>query len=65
MKLLDDGTAAITFCQQLQRLDRAGMDGSEKNEDAEMVYNRYSHALDAERKKLAMSLDNALYSATV
>ena len=33
------------------------------HKDAEMVYNRYSHALDAERRKLALSVDEALYSA--
>ena len=31
------------------------------HKDAQMVYNRYSHALDEERKKLAMSLDDRLY----
>lgn len=31
------------------------------HKDAQMVYNRYSHALDEERKKLAMSMDDALY----
>lgn len=31
------------------------------HKDAQMVYNRYSHALDAERRKLAVSIDDALF----
>ena len=33
------------------------------HKDAGMVFNRYSHALDAERKKLAIQLDGMLYSS--
>ena len=32
------------------------------HKDAGMVFNRYSHALDDERRKLAMELDGVLYS---
>lgn len=32
------------------------------HKDAGMVFNRYSHALDEERRKLAMELDGVLYS---
>lgn len=31
------------------------------HKDAEMVFNRYSHALDSERQKLAMTMDDRLY----
>ena len=31
------------------------------HKDAEMVFNRYSHALDTERKKMALELDSSLY----
>ncbi len=31
------------------------------HKDAEMVFNRYSHALDTERKKMALELDSTLY----
>lgn len=33
------------------------------HKDAQMVFNRYSHALDEERKKLALNLDDTLYRA--
>ena len=31
------------------------------HKDAEMVFNRYSHALDEERQKLALTMDERLY----
>ncbi len=34
------------------------------HKDAGMVFNRYSHALDTERKKMAMELDSTLYGAS-
>ena len=33
------------------------------HKDAQMVFNRYSHALDDERRKLAMELDGVLYNS--